>query len=134
MSNAAAATQSSATTEAVVRKHLDAFINQKGVAAILADYAPSARLHTAQAVFQGPGEIHRFFADFLDSLPPDAYERFTLDALRIDGELAFITWSVGKSIPLGTDTFVVRNGKIEAQTVALLANKERPSDTRSPGA
>ena len=42
----------------------------------------------------------------------------TGDFLNVDGELAYITWSAGREIPLGTDTFVVRNGKIVAQTVA----------------
>jgi hypothetical protein len=108
-----------ATTEAVVRNHLDTFIKQKGVAAIVADYAPSARLYTPKAVFDGPREISRFFTAFLDSLPQGGYERFRLDSLRVDGELAFITWSVGADIPLGADTFVVRDGRIVAQTVAV---------------
>jgi ketosteroid isomerase-like protein len=111
----------SSITEAVVRKHLQAFIEQKGVAAILDDYDESARFHSEDRVYRGKQEIRQFFVDFIGSLPADAIERFALKTLRVDGNLAYITWSVGSSIPLGTDTFLVDNGKIVAQTFAMYA-------------
>lgn len=37
------------------------------------------------------------------------------------GNVAFITWDVGDDIPLGTDTFVVADGKLVSQTFALYA-------------
>jgi len=107
------------TTESVVRNHLATFLEQKGIPAIVADYGADARLHTAARVYAGPAEIADFFAGFIASLPPNGYERFALGSLRVDGELAFITWSIGDDVPLGTDTFVVRDGRIVAQTVAM---------------
>jgi hypothetical protein len=53
--------------------------------------------------------------------PPGAIDRFSLRSQRVDGNIAFITWSVGSGIPLGTDTFVVNNGKIVSQTFAMYA-------------
>lgn len=50
-----------------------------------------------------------------------AIERFSLRSLRVGGDIAYITWSVGSAIPLGTDTFVVDNGKIVSQTFAMYA-------------
>lgn len=37
---------------------------------------------------------------------------------HVDGDIAFVTWKA-EGIALGTDTFVVRDGKIAAQTVVL---------------
>jgi ketosteroid isomerase-like protein len=106
-------------TEAIVRNHLQAFLEQKGIAAIVSDYDDDARFHSEVRAFRGKQEIGSFFEDFIASLPPGATKRFSLRTLRVDGDLAYITWSVGSEIPLGTDTFVVRNGKIVSQTFAM---------------
>jgi hypothetical protein len=36
-----------------------------------------------------------------------------------------ITWSAGTDVPLGTDTFVVRDGKIVSQTFAMCASSRQ---------
>ena len=36
----------------------------------------------------------------------------------VDGDVAYITWTAD-GIPFGTDTFVIREGKIAVQTVGL---------------
>ena len=126
LSRGGAATPSDArTTESVVRNHLATFLEQRGIPAIVADYDPDARLHTAARVYEGPTQIGDFFAGFIASLPTNGYERFALGSLRVDGEIAFITWSIGDDVPLGTDTFVVRDGRIVAQTVAMHAGASR---------
>jgi ketosteroid isomerase-like protein len=111
----------SSETEAVVRNHLQAFVEKKGVAAILSDYAEDARFHTEARTYRGKPEIREFFENFLASLPPGAAEGFALRTLRVGGDVAYITWSAGRDIPLGTDTFVVRNGLIVSQTFAMYA-------------
>ena len=108
-------------TETVVRNHLQAFLEQKGIAAILNDYDENARFYSEARIYQGKQEIHGFFTNFMDALPAGATDRFSLRSLRIDGNIAYITWSVGNDIPLGTDTFVVDNGKIVSQTFAMYA-------------
>ena len=113
----------STVTEAVVRNHLNAFIEQRGIAAILDDYDDDARFYSEARVYRGKDEIRDFFASFIDSLPAGAIERFSLRSLRVDGSLAYITWSAGSDIPLGTDTFVVHNGKVVSQTFAMCARK-----------
>jgi hypothetical protein len=121
MSTTAYTTDFTAATEKVVRNHLETFLERKGIAAIVADYDDTARFHSSTRVYAGPAEIGEFFAAFIGSLPSGAYDRFALGSLRVDGELAFITWSIGADVPLGTDTFVVRNGKIVSQTFAMYA-------------
>ena len=106
-------------TEAVVRNHLQAFLEQKGLAAILSDYDKDACFHSEATSYRGKEEIGRFFANFIASLPAGAIERFSLRSLRVDGALAYITWSAGREIPLGTDTFLVQKGKIVSQTFAM---------------
>ena len=99
-------------TEAIVRNHLQAFLEQKGI-------DDDARFYSEVRTYRGKQEIGSFFEDFIASLPPGATKRFSLRTLRVDGDLAYITWSVGSEVPLGTDTFVVRNGKIVSQTFAM---------------
>jgi ketosteroid isomerase-like protein len=111
----------SSVTETVVRNHLQAFLEQKGIAAILDDYDENAQFYTEAKIYQGKQEIHGFFTDFIDSLPVGGIGRFSLRSQQVDGNIAYITWSVGGDIPLGTDTFVVDNGKIVSQTFAMYA-------------
>ena len=113
-------TQSS-VTETVVRNHLQAFLEQKGIAAIVNDYDENARFYSEAKIYQGKQEIHGFFSNFINSLPAGAIDRFSLRSLQVDGDIAYITWSVGADIPMGTDTFVVGNGKIVSQTFAMYA-------------
>jgi len=108
-------------TEAVVRKHLQASLDQKGIAAIVNDYDDDARFISEGRTYHGRPEISDFFEDFMASLPPQALDRFSLRSLRVEGNMAYITWSVGHEIPLGTDTFLVSNGKIVSQTFAMYA-------------
>ena len=111
----------SSVTETVVRNHLEAFLEQKGIVAILNDYDENARFYSEARIYQGKQEIQGFFTDFIGSLPAGAIDHFSLRSLRVDGNIAYITWSVGTDIPLGTDTFVVDNGKIVSQTFAMYA-------------
>ena len=106
-------------TESVVRNHLQAFVEQKGVDAILRDYDDDARFLSEVRTYHGKREIRRFFETFIASLPPNGINRFSLRTLRVEGDVAFITWSVGNEVALVSDTLVVRNGKIVSQTFAM---------------
>lgn len=111
----------SSVTENVVRNHLRAFLDQSGVDAILADYAEDARFLCEDRAYRGKPEIRRFFEGFIAALPPQAVRQFLLRSLRCEDDVAHITWSAGSELPLGTDTFVVRAGKIVSQTFAMYA-------------
>ncbi len=115
-----AKTEASAT-ETVVRNHLRTFLEQRGIDAILADYDENARFYTEAKIYRGRPEIQIFFTDFIGSLPEGAIDHFALRSLQVDGNIALLTWSVGTDIPLGTDTLVVENGKIAAQSFAMYA-------------
>jgi len=108
-------------TEAVVRHHLQAFVERQGLEAILTDYADDACFLSEGQAYCGRPAIRSFFEGFIAALPPQAIDLFTLRSLRVQGEVAHITWSAGPALPLGTDTFVVRQGRIVAQTFAMVA-------------
>ena len=108
-------------TETVVRNHLQAFLKQEGITAILNDYDEHARFLSEAKIYQGKQEIQGFFVDFIGALPAGAYEMFSIRSLRVDGNIVYITWSIGSGIPLGTDTFVVDHGKIVSQTFTMYA-------------
>jgi hypothetical protein len=116
-------TDESSVTEAVIRNHLQAFVEQKGIAAILDDYDENARFYSETRVYHGKREICDFFVEFIGTLPPGAIERFALRSLRVDDRIAYITWSAGDDIPFGTDTFVVNDGKIVSQTFATCSRQ-----------
>ena len=115
-------------TETVVRHHLTAFLEQRGIDAIVADYREDAVFFSEDETFCGQEEIGKFFADFIDTLPKGSFDRFVLRTLRVRENYAYITWSVGKELPLGTDTFVVTNGKITFQTYASHSSARRLDD------
>jgi ketosteroid isomerase-like protein len=109
----------SSITEVIVGNHLRAFLEQKGVAAIVSDYDDEARFLTEAKVYHGKQEIYDFFVDFIGSLPSGGIDRFALRSMQVDGNIAYITWNIGEEIHLGTDTFVVDHGKIISQTFAM---------------
>ena len=111
----------SGDTETVVRHLLQVFLEQQGLDAILNDYADNACFLSEDRAYCGKPAIRTFFERFIAALAPQAIGRFTLRSLRVQGDVAYITWSVGPELPLGTDTFVVRNGRIVSQTFAMYA-------------
>jgi ketosteroid isomerase-like protein len=113
--------RNSGDTETVVRQHVQTFIEQQGVDAILEHYADDACFLSEGRAYCGKPAIRTFFEGFIAALPPQAIGQFTLRSLRVQDEVAYITWSAGPDLPLGTDTFVVRKGRIVSQTFAMYA-------------
>lgn len=103
-------------TNATLARHLQA-IGTGSVEAILADYTDDSVLFTPNGPVRGLDGLRAFFGGFLASLPPGAVESFRLQRQDVEGECAYIVWSASFA-PLGTDTFLVRDGKIAVQTFA----------------
>lgn len=107
------------TTSQVIDNHLKSF-KERDLDGILADYAPGAVLFTPEATLRGHGPIRGLFVDMLKEFDqPGA--RFRLARREVDGDHAFILWTAetpDKVYELGTDTFVVRNGRIVVQSFA----------------
>ena len=107
------------TTEATLHRHLNAFGD--GIDTIMRDYAESSVLFTSDGPIKGLAAIRNFFDTFLRTSPPELLRAMTVTREDIDGEIAFIMWKAEPFIPLAADTFLIRDGKILAQSIALLA-------------
>ena len=107
------------STEATLAHHLQAF--GEGVDAIIQDYTVESVLFTPDGPLQGLEPIRAFFDGFLRTSPPELLRAMTLVRQDIQGDVAYIIWKAEPYIPLATDTFVVRDGKIVAQSFAVLA-------------
>ena len=82
--------------------------------AVMADYAEDAVLISPRHGVLRGAQVRRFFEQ------PGDLTGFEVIDLFIDDEVAFFTWKTG-AVPFGSDTFVLRDGKIIVQTVAMPA-------------
>jgi ketosteroid isomerase-like protein len=107
------------STKGVIDNHLKCF-GEGNLEGILSDYAPDAVLFTAEAPRRGIDEIRPLFEDMLAEFgKPGAI--FRLEHLSVEGDSGYILWTAETAdnvYELGTDTFVVRNGKIVVQSFA----------------
>jgi uncharacterized protein (TIGR02246 family) len=88
---------------------------------LITDFAEDAALIMAEGVTKGSEAIHAAYADMFSELFKPGTYTLTIDALNVDGDVGQIVWRASCAsveIPLGSDTFVVRNGKIVTQTFA----------------
>jgi len=107
------------TTQDVLNKHLDTFIKGKGLDAIVEDYHENAVLIHDDKTYIGKEQIKLFFTQFIQSLPSDASQRFSLKNMIVEKNIAYINWYIENNITLGTDTFYINDGKIASQTFAM---------------
>jgi|SRR5215469_7860476 len=107
------------STNDVIERHLKSF-GEHNLAGILADYAPGAVLFTPQGPIKGVGAIKTFFQELLaEFTKPGA--TFSLRHQSVEGDYGYILWTAqtaDNAYELGTDTFVVRDGKIVIQSFA----------------
>jgi hypothetical protein len=107
------------TTQAVLDHHLAAIL-AGDVDEIMADYDDSSVLATQEATLRGLSALREFFVGAVtDLLPPGSDLEVTTQV--VDGEHAYIVWhgdSEKYRLTFGTDTFVVRGGKIVFQSFA----------------
>ena len=104
-------------TQDILDHHLTAFA-QHDLKGVLADYAPEAIFFTPQGKLQGTDAIRPLFQALIaEFAKPGA--AFTMKQKFVQGDYAYILWTAQTAdnvYELGTDTFVVREGKIVAQS------------------
>lgn len=107
------------TTEQVLNHHLTSF-GEGNIDGILADYAPTAILFTPDGPLAGVDAIRPLFEGLLaEFAKPGA--SFDMKHQAVEGEYAYILWTAETAdnvYELATDTFVIREGKIVAQSLA----------------
>ncbi len=107
------------TTERTLAHHLESL--EKGdLDAVMSDYSESSVVLTPDGPLRGLEEIRTLFSKIIkDMLPPGS----EVEMLRqdIEDEIAYTVWrgsSESYNFLIGTDTFVIRYGKIVYQTFA----------------
>lgn len=122
-------TQVDNTTLQVLEHHLDA-LAAGDLDAILSDYTDDSTLIGPDGPVKGRQAIRAFFKSGVDSLfKPGTYE-FTMDTLQVADDIAYIVWHANcasADIVFGTDTFLIRDGKIAVQTFAAKIEAKRPN-------
>ena len=119
------------STKDVIDHHLKCF-GERDLQGILSDYAPDAVMFTANGALRGVDAIRPLFeAMIAEFANPGA--TFHLTQQSIEGDHAYILWNAETAdnvYELGTDTFVVSDGKIVAQSyTSKMAPKVRvPAD------
>ncbi len=107
------------STQEVVDHHLKCF-GDGDLGGILSDYAPGAVLFTSEGPLRGSGEIGPLFEAMIAEFgKPGAV--FNMQRQYVDGDHAYILWTAETAdnrYELGTDTFIVRDGKIVVQSFA----------------
>jgi ketosteroid isomerase-like protein len=101
-------------TKAILDHH-QAALDAGDVDDLMTDYTEdSVFISNLGGVVSGLDGIRAIFGATAGGMPG-----FELVAEHVDGDVAFIVWKA-ENIPFGTDTFVVKDGKIVTQSVALL--------------
>ena len=106
-----------ASVKEVVENHLKCF-REGDLEGILSDYAPNAVFFTPDGTFRGADEIRPLFQTMIAEFgKPGA--AFTMKHQSVEHDYAYILWTAETAdnvYELGTDTFVIRDGKIVAQS------------------
>lgn len=116
-------TSGSEVSNKVVTNHLQSFL-KADLDGVISDYTNESVLITHIGVFSGVEEIKGFFSDLLKHFPFQQHS-FELDKLIVDENLVFIVWHATTptlQVPFGTDTFIVKDGKISQQTFGGVLN------------
>ena len=107
------------STKDVIDRHLRSF-GAQDLNGILSDYVPGAVLFTPGGLLRGVDAIKAFFQALLAEFgKPGA--SFRLKHQCVEGDYGYILWTAETAdnvYELGTDTFVVRDGRIEVQSFA----------------
>jgi ketosteroid isomerase-like protein len=107
------------STKDILEHHLECF-GKGNLHGILADYSADALLLIPTGPLKGLDALRSFFqAMFAEFAKPGA--SFTMLQQHVEGDYAYILWSAESAdnrYDFATDTFVMRNGKIVAQSFA----------------
>ena len=105
------------STENIVTNHLASF-RDNDLETLMSDYTSQSVLITQAATYTGFEEIKAFFVDLMPHFPTQK-SSFELDKMVVNNKLAYIVWHAktpSLEVPLGSDTFVMKDGKIFQQT------------------
>ena len=103
-------------TGEVLAHHLQA-LGGGDLEGVLSDYTEESILFLQQGPVRGLAGLRAFFDASIKNSPPEMMQAFQMVRMDVDGEIAFIVWKAEPFVKMGSDTFVIRSGKIAAQTL-----------------
>lgn len=109
----------SETTEQVLKHHIDAFL-QLDINEVIKDYTADSSLYTPQGQINGLDGIKGFFEYVFSLLPRESF-KFNMIQKIIFGDYAYLAFDCNSAlvdVPMGTDTFKIKEGKIAWQSLA----------------
>ena len=107
------------TTQDVLTHHLSCF-GKGDLDGTMADYTAESRLFTPDGLLRGSDAIRGLFVRLFEEFAKPGMS-FEMLRQEVDGNAAYIVWkaeTADNRVELGTDTFIVQNGKIVIQTFA----------------
>jgi ketosteroid isomerase-like protein len=107
------------STNEVLDRHLKGFA-EYDLPGVLADYASDAVFFVPTGVLRGTGAIKPLFEALISEFAKPG-SRFTMQQRCVEGDYAYIVWAAETAenyYEFASDTFVVQNGKIVAQSFA----------------
>jgi len=107
------------STTDVLDHHIKCF-GAGDLAGILSDYAPDAVLFTPDGPLSGVGAIRPFFEAMLAEFGQPG-TTFSMELRSVVSDFAYVIWTAETAdnvYEMATDTLVMRNGKIVAQSFA----------------
>ena len=116
---ALAAADESKMNEELVSRHLGEF-GAGNMEGLLADYTNDAFLMTPNGTIRGKDELRKLFEGLFAEFGQEGVT-FNLAHQSCDGNICQIVWDAetpDNSYEFATDTFVIEDGKIVAQTLA----------------
>lgn len=105
-------------TMAVVKHHLDAFL-AADFQELFADYTDESVVMMPTGTVSGLQQFQEAMTQLAGLFTPENLSQVKIRYQDIQGEVAYVAWSMGTAVPFGCDTLIVRNGKIAYQTVGM---------------
>jgi ketosteroid isomerase-like protein len=110
---------SEAKTKEIVSHHLEAFKNND-LEEIMKDYTEESVFIAPDATYTGLEQIRTSYENVFKAFPKDSMT-FTLEKTVVAEDVGYILWKAktpSVTVSYGTDTFIIRDGKIIRQTFA----------------
>jgi hypothetical protein len=116
-------------TQEILAHHLECFGNLD-LAGTMADYTDESKFFTLDGLLRGSEAIRRFFVTLFEEFEKPGMS-FDLLRQEVCGNTAYIVWkaeTADNQFEVGTDTFIVQNGKILTQTFAGKISPKHSAD------
>jgi ketosteroid isomerase-like protein len=102
-------------TETIFKEHFQKVFSLQ-LDAVLEDFTEESVLFSPDGVFRGLDGIRQFYQGAMQLLTPDVLSSVKVHRQEFKGEFAYVVWSAGAIMPLASDTFHLKDGKILMQS------------------